>query len=218
MSERMTSAAAAGREASHEFRSGPVASSLLRMAGYGALLAIVTLIVAGVALALFFGGAGDLFGPINDIFTALTLLLLVPAILAVRRLGSGVVGDWFTWLSVLTIGGLLLAAAGFILLVVRVIELQTSFLTFGLGILPFMAWVAALAYVSLRHGLLSRTVGWWVVAFLAVTVLSLVALPFMPMFLISVTLAPAVFVTLGGGLIALGRDLLRRSSYERRTA
>jgi hypothetical protein len=105
-----------------------------------------------------------------------------------------------------------LAAAGFVLLVVRVIELQTSFLTFGLGLLSFMAWVAALAYLSLRHGLLSHTVGWWVVAFFAATGLSLVALPFMSMFLISITLTPLIFVTLGGWLVALGRDLLRRSA------
>lgn len=180
------------------------------LAGSAALLAVATLVVAGVALALYFGGVADIFGPVNDIFTALTLLLTVPAVEAVRRLGAGA-GWWVSPLSGLTVAGLLIAALGSILLVGGVISLGASFATFGVGMLPLLAWLVGLVLLSLRHGVVKRAVGWWVIAFLTVTVVALLALPFMSMLQLSLTLAPMLFATLAGWLIALGRDLRRRA-------
>lgn len=207
MSDGVATAMSMGRDRAR----GGAASTMLRAAGYCAMAAVATLVASGIALALYFGGVHPVFGPVNDLFTALTLLLMVPVVLAVRQLAEGSLGPWFGWLSVATIVGLVVAAAGFVLLVAGVIDLQASFVTGGVGTLPFLAWVVALAFVSLRRRLVSAAVGWWIVVLMAVTVASIAAAPFMSMALLSVTLAPALFVTLAGWLIALGRDLLRRA-------
>lgn len=207
MPDGLATAMSMGRERA----SGGARPELLRAAGYCAMAAVGTLVVAAVALALFFGDVHPVFGPVNDLFTALTLLLMLPVVLAVRQLAAGSLGAWFGWLSAATILGLVVAAAGFGLLVVGVIDLRASFILGGLGMLPFLAWVVALAYLSLRRRLVAAAVGWWIVAFMAVTLASFAAAPFMPMALLSVTLAPALYVSLAGWLIALGLDLLRRA-------
>jgi hypothetical protein len=186
-------------------------AGLLRAAGYCLFAAIGTLIVAGVALALYFSGAGAIFGPVNDLFTAATLALLVPAVVAVWRLGSGRVGGWLAIVSLATIGGMVLAASGFVLLVVGIIDLQTSFVTFGLGMLPFLAWVAGLAVLSLRKGIIRRSVGWWIAGFALATGASIVSAFVLPMEVLTLTLAPVLFVSLAGMLVSLGRDLLAQA-------
>jgi hypothetical protein len=184
---------------------------LLRVAGYGAIAAIFTLAVAGIALALFFGGAGDIYGPINDLFTAATLVLIIPAIIAIRGLAAGRVGGWLSVVSLAAIGGLLLAAVGFVLLVVGAIDLQASFVTFGLGMLPFLAWIAGLAVLSLRDGIIRRSVGWWIVAFALAIAASIGGAFVLSMEVLSLTLAPLLLVSLAGVLVSLGRDLLARA-------
>jgi hypothetical protein len=186
--------------------------ALLRTAGYCLFASVGTLVVGGVAGALFFSGAGAVFGPINDLFTAATLVLIVPAVVAVRRLDAErVVGGWLSVVSLATIGGLLLAAVGFVLLVVGAIDLQTSFVTFGLGMLPFLAWIAGLAVLSLRDGIIRRSVGWWIVAFALATVASIGGAFVLSMEVLSLTLAPVLLISLAGVLISLGRDLLARA-------
>jgi hypothetical protein len=190
------------------------AATLFRVAGYGALGAIATLVVSGVALAIFFSDTEALavFGPINDITTAATILLLVPAVLAVRRLARGRVGSWFSVLSMVTLAGMALAAGGLVLLVVRVIDLEASFVTGGIGILPFVGWVVAVGYLALRGRLLKRSVGVWAAAFIGVAVLAIAAAPFLSMAVLSFTLAPLLFIALAGWLVALGRALLREAA------
>jgi hypothetical protein len=184
---------------------------LLRVAGYCLFAAIGTIVIAGVALSLFFSGAGAIFGPINDLFTAATLVLIIPAVVAVRRLGAGRAGGWLSVVSLTTIGGLLLAAVGFVLLVVGAIDLQASFVTFGVGMLPFLAWMAGLAVLSLRDGIIRRSVGWWIVAFTLAVVASIVGAFALPMEVLTLTLAPVLLVCLAGVLASLGRDLLARA-------
>src|SRR3970282_1939257 len=90
--------------------------ALVRASGYSTYSAIATLIVAAVTIALFFGGAGQFWGPVNDLFVSLTVLLLVLPVLAVLLLAGDQAGWWFSVLSWLTIAGLLLVAAGQLLL------------------------------------------------------------------------------------------------------
>jgi hypothetical protein len=136
---------------------------------------------AAVSIGLFFGGAGSIFGPINDVTTAATLLLIVPGVLAIRRLARGRVGGWFSVLSFLTVGGLALAAGGLISLVAGLITLNDSFVTGGVGILPFLGWLGALALVGLRGGVLTRRVGWLSAGALGASILSGAISPFLPM-------------------------------------
>jgi hypothetical protein len=184
-------------------------ATFLRAAGYGALGAIATLVVAGVALGIFFSDTDGMaiFGPINDVTTAISLALIVPAVIAVGRLAR--TGGWFSALSWLTAAGMLVAGAGLILLVVGVVDLMGSFVIGGVGILPFLAWLVALAWLALRGQLLSPALGWWALALIASIALSLAAAPFVPMAVLSLTLAPVLLVALIGLLYTLGRSLVR---------
>lgn len=181
-----------------------------RLAGQAALLAVVTLVLSTIALLLFFGGGPSVFGPINDVFIALTLLLLLPGMWAVGRLARRRVGAWFTVLTIAAIVGLVEAAAGQFLLVARVISLETSFVTGGVGILPFLAWVGSMPVLALRRRVVASSIGWWSIAFLATSVLSFAAAAFVPMQILVFVFGIPWMIGLGGWITALGLELLRR--------
>lgn len=152
-------------------------TALYRAAGVSAAVALVALVVSAVALALFFGGAGRVFGPINDVFIAVALIALVLPILAVDRITGTQGGLWLRIVTVAAITGVALAAIGQLLLVVGVIDLQTSYVTGGLGILPVLIWVVALAVLAIPLGVLPAWIGWLASATIAlVIVASVIAL------------------------------------------
>ena len=147
-------------------------TDLHRAAGYSALAAMASLLVAGVTIALFFGGAGAVFGPINDVFTSLTLILLILPVLAIRALVGGAGGPSFELVSLLALAGIALAAVGQLLLVAGVISLESSFVTGGVGILPVLAWAIALAVLAFGAHALPIDLGWAsavMLAFVALT-------------------------------------------------
>lgn len=180
------------------------------LAGASALLAVPVLLLAGVFLALFFGGRGERFGALNDLFTAIGLLLLAAPAVAVYVVARDATGGWFFILTITAVAGMALAAIGQVLLVLRVIDLQTSFVTGGIGILPVLAWVGATVWLALSGHLLPAAVGWFGAATLAsaalLTVASVVRLS-SAVWPLSVVLLAA----LGGWLIALGLGLLGRA-------
>jgi hypothetical protein len=120
---------------------------------------IPTLVVAGITLALFFRGAGDRYGFANDLFSALALLLLVPPILAVYILYRDQVGAWLLAISIISIGGIGIGAGGQILLVARVISLNTSFITGGIAVVLLIPWVAGFLALSFQPGPLPAYLG-----------------------------------------------------------
>lgn len=181
---------------------------LLRAAGYSALVAFVALIGAGVTLALFFGGAGSGYGPLNDIFSAVALVGLVLPIVAVLQLVGDRAGGWLAVVSVLAVAGALIAAIGQVLLVVGVIDLQASFMTGGIGIVPVLVWAAVLGFVSLRLGLLPDHLGWLVVAVLALSLVTAIGSAFTTGPLLWVA-ALALLVALAGWLGDLSVTLSR---------
>ncbi|MDP8903956.1 MAG: hypothetical protein M3N29_01340 [Chloroflexota bacterium] len=158
----------------------PTDDQLLAIAPTSAYVAVITLVLSGVALVLFFGGVGYVFGPINDVLVAATLFLLIPVALAVRRLAAGQAGQWFTVLTWIAIAGMLEAAVGQLLLVVGLISLQTSFLTGAVGIVPVLAWIGGVSYLALRRDVLDRPTGLWGAAFLGTSAVTAVAGPFLP--------------------------------------
>jgi hypothetical protein len=183
---------------------------LFRAAGYSAVLALVALLGAGVTIGLFFGGAGAFWGPINDVLWAISLAALILPVLAVDRLAGESAQPWIRIVTVAAIAGLTLAAVGQLLLVVGVIDLQTSFIAGGLGILPFFAWLIALAVLAFGPGLLPSSIGWLVVGVIALTIgTSVVGM---------ITSGPllwivcvALLVALAGWLGSLASDLLARA-------
>jgi hypothetical protein len=185
-------------------------SGLFRSAGVSAQIAVVFLAAAAITIALFFGGAGQFWGPVNDVFDALLLLAIILPVLAVDRLAGPAAQPWIRIVTVAALAGLTLGAVGQILLVVGVIDLQTSFITGGLGIIPFYAWLVALAVLAFGPGVLSPAVGWLVLAIIALTVGMAV--------ISTVTMGPALWiacvalaVVLGVWLLTLGGELSRRA-------
>ena len=192
----------------------PARSSPFALAGRCLRWATATLTVAAVSIGLFFGGAGYVFGPINDVTTAATLLLMAPGVLAVRRLAAGRVGSWFSALSFLTVAGLAVAAGGLIALVVGLITLNTSFVTGGIGILPFVAWLAAVAHIALRRGVLTRRVGWLSLAALGISIIAGAAGPLLPMTVLVFAVGLPLLAVLAAWLWVTGTDLLDASSTQ----
>jgi hypothetical protein len=161
-------------------------STFLRAAGVSALVAIVGLIVSGITIALFFGGAGAFWGPVNDLATAVTLVALLLPVVAVDRLARSQAGTWLDVVTVAAIAGIVLAAVGQVLLVAGAIRLETSFVTGGAGIVPVFAWLVAVAVLALGPGVLPAHVGW-----LAIGVIVLSA---GLMLIAGVAMGPAVWV------------------------
>ncbi len=116
--------------------------TLYRAAGLSAVVSLVALLVAAVAIALFFAGAGQVFGPINDVFVSITMLSLILPILAIDRLAGAEIGPWLRIVSLAAIAGAVLAAAGQLLLVIGIIDLRSSFITGGIGIVPVLIWTS----------------------------------------------------------------------------
>jgi hypothetical protein len=174
--------------------------------------AMGTLIASMVAIALYFGGAGDYWGPINDILVAATVLLLLPAIAAVRRLAAHA-GEWLTLLSVAAGAGAVVIAGGQVALGLGLIDLETSFLTGSLGILPLLAWAGGTAELALRGRTLDRSVGWWAIALLVTVLVTAVALPSTSMDTPTASLifGGPLLVTLLGWMVSLSRTLARRA-------
>ena len=182
----------------------------LRIAGVCSLLAIPALILSAIFLALFFGGAGWLFGPLNDFFVAvMTGLLILPA----RSLLDVVVGGrpdmrWFRIVTWAAIAGLAIMTIGQMLLVVGLISLNASFVALSLGVVPVLVWAAAQVYLALRFRTPSRVVGWTLIALLATAGFATAASAVQSdMATWSSTIA--LVVALAGYFAVLGRELLR---------
>jgi hypothetical protein len=171
-------------------------STLLRAGGYAAFLVIPVVIAAGIAFWLFLNGAGEIFGPINDLFVALALALLVLPVLAIRSILVPQAGPWFDVLSWLSVAGLVLAAVGQILLVIGVIPLEGSFVTGGLGIVPVLAWALGLGVLAGRVDALPDELGWVTVLLFGMIVVVTLGSAMLP--------GPAVALVSAGMLVSLG--------------
>lgn len=153
-------------------------TQLFRVAGVSAWIAVVAFIVAAITIALFFGGFGQFWGPINDIAVSITLLALILPILAVDRMAGEQAMPWLRVVTVAAVAGAVLGAAGQVLLVVGVIDLQTSFVTGGVGIVPVLIWVGALIALALGMHLLPPVIGWTAALALAATFATIVVAVF----------------------------------------
>lgn len=117
-----------------------------------ALLAVVTLGLSAVALPRYVGGAGEIFGPVNDALPAATFALLAPVVEAVRQPARGAAGRWFGVASGAALAGIAAAVVGQVLLIAGLLPLACSFVTLGVGGLLIVGWTEALVVIALRHG------------------------------------------------------------------
>jgi hypothetical protein len=177
-----------------------------RLAGSATWLALVALVLSGIALALFFGGAGSFWGPVNDVLIVVTAIALIPAVLAVDRAAGDHGAPWTRIVTVAALAGLVLMAAGQSLLVAGRLSLEGSYVTGGIGVIPFVAWMVLVAALSLASGVLPATVGWLAVAALAAIVAEAVVATLTqgpPLWIASV----ALLVVLAAWLAALATAL-----------
>jgi hypothetical protein len=124
-----------------------------------ALLAIPAVGAAMVFWVLFWTGKGEAYGPLNDVAVAAALFLMIAPALAI----SGASPPDLAWLPLLgwaAAAGMAIAGAGQLLLVARVIRLNMSFVTGGIGILPVLIWMVVLAYAGIVRGTPSTSIGW----------------------------------------------------------
>jgi len=142
-------------------------TDLYRLAGLSSWIALVALILSGVALALFFGGAGQFWGPVNDALIVLTAIALVPTVVAVAQAAEPQATPWVSILPVAAVAGLVLIAVGQTLLIVGVLSLDGSYVTGGIGVIPVIAWIVLVAALSLGGGVLPSFTGWLAIATLA---------------------------------------------------
>jgi hypothetical protein len=101
------------------------------IAAYSTFAAAISMLLGGLFLLLFFAGAGGFFGPLNDLFTLLFLVLLLPAVVVTHLVTTQNVGVWSLVVLGLGIIGITIAASSPLLLLLGVIRLETSFLVAG---------------------------------------------------------------------------------------
>jgi hypothetical protein len=170
-------------------------ADLYRLAGASSWVSVVALVLSAIALALFFGGAGEFWGPVNDALIVVTAIALIPAVVAVARLAGDRGTPWVLVLSAAAVAGLALIAVGQTLLIVGRLSLDGSFVTGGIGVIPFIAWIVLVAALSLGGGVLPSTTGWLAVATLvAILAMSAIAV---------VTQGPVLWVAGVGLMIAI---------------
>jgi len=145
-------------------------SDLYRLAGVSSWIALVAFVLSGIAIALFFGGAGQFWGPVNDALIVITTIALLPAVIAVARLAGERGAPWVAIVSVAAFAGLILIAVGQTLLIVGALTLEGSYVTGGIGVIPFIAWIVMVAVLALNAGVIPTTTGWLAVATLIVIV------------------------------------------------
>jgi hypothetical protein len=183
--------------------------TLLRAAGRSAALAIPLILVAGIAIALFFGGRGAIWGPVNDVFVSLTCLALLLPIVAIDRIAADS-APWMRWVSLVAVAGCVLIAVGQFALVLGRIDLQTSFVTGGVGFLGLLAWMVALIVLALAVGVLPAAIGWLSAITLALVILEAavgLAIGGPALWLASLVLIVGIVAWLG----AIGAGLLERA-------
>lgn len=183
--------------------------TLYRIAGWSAALAVVTLIVSAIALAIFFQ-VGEPWGSINDGLIVVTALALIPAMVAIDRLAGGQAA-WLRIVTVLAIAGAVLISVGQSLLIVRILSLEGSYVTGGIGLLPILVWLVALVVLAFGAGAIPASIGWTALASLVMIVaFSVVAM---------ITMGPALWIAavvligvLVAWLLAMSTTFLRLSA------
>ena len=187
-----------------------VAPASAARALYASLLA---LLLSMVAISLFFAGAGGIFGPINDLLVVATVVLLIPAIIAVHQIARDAVGAWLPILTIVALAGIAIMAVGQLALVLGIIALEASFISGGIGVLMAIAWIAGLAVLSLRSHQLARPVGWWAVTLLVLVVITSIGMPVLVLDTATLSLVFGIPLVVGvaGWMVSLARDLAGRA-------
>jgi hypothetical protein len=186
---------------------------LLRGAGIAAIAGAVLLIVTAILLFVGATGVTDAFGWANDVVFAVAMLMLSPAIVAIRRLGWPTVRAWFKVLSWLALAGILVLVAGQLLLVGGVIRIGPAFVAVGIGMSAVLAWGIGYAKLAWQGHpqVASRSVAGWALAAAVSFVASSIAWPTLGVAAWSVV-GVVLLVSWVGWWVALGRDLIHRAA------
>jgi hypothetical protein len=92
------------------------------------------------------------------------------------RLAGDHAAPWTRIITVAALAGIVLMATGQTLLIVGRLSLEGSYVTGGIGVIPFIAWMILVAVLSLSSGVLPGSVGWLAVISLgAIVAMSAIA-------------------------------------------
>jgi hypothetical protein len=186
-------------------------TQLYPAAGASAVVALIALVISGVALALFFGGAGAFWGPVNDMFLVVTVLALILPILAVDRLAAQEGVGWMRFVSIAAIVGAVVIAVGQTALVLGFLTLDGSYVTGGVGFIGVVVWLISLPVLAFASGVLPPAVGWAAIAVLLLIVVEAVVAMVMMGPLVAVA-SVALVAALSAWLWTLSSTLLARST------
>jgi len=131
---------------------------LLRYAGWSAYVSAAAIIIAFVTLILFFS-IGEPFGTINDTASVFQVLFMLPLALLLYRINADNVRLLNVVTMILGIVGIIIAAVGQSLLVIRIITYQQSlsFLPAGAAI---GVWLVLISYEASIRRLIPRRLAW----------------------------------------------------------
>jgi hypothetical protein len=194
----------------------PADARLFHRAGIAAIAGAVVLVLTAFLLVVGATGLTSAFGWANDVAVVAAFALLGPGIIATSRLGRATVRRWFDAVSWLALAGILVLAAGQLLLVGGVIRIGPAFVAVGFGMSAVLAWGIGYATLAWQgHAeLASRSVAAWVLASAASFVASSLAWPILGVVAWSVV-GVALLISWVGWWITLGRDLIRRAAAGR---
>ena len=113
--------------------------------------------------------------------------------LAVSQAAGDRGAPWVRIVSIAALAGLVLMALGQTLLIVGRLSLEGSYVTGGIGVIPFLAWIVLLAVLALGMGVLPSRTGWLAVT----TLVTIVALSVVA----AITLGPPTWIA-GIALVA----------------
>jgi hypothetical protein len=186
-------------------------TDLYRAAGASTVVALIALVISGVTLALFFGGAGAFWGPVNDIFIVVTVLALILPIIAVDRLAAEAGVGWMRLVTIAAVLGATLIAVGQMALVLGFLSLQGSFVTGGIGFIPIVVWLVALVVLAFVSGALPSAVGWTALAVLALIGVETLTV-FAPMGILQWVTSIVLLISMVAWLWILSSTLLTRAT------
>ena len=132
------------------------------IAGLSAFFAIPAVALAMLYWGQFLVSRSQQDGRRNDIAAAVVMIFLILPVIAVNDLVGG--SGWFNVVSWAAVAGLVLMIAGQALLVAGAIRLETSFMTGGVGFVPFIAWAVTLTVRAFQEGPPPEYLAWSAVA------------------------------------------------------
>jgi hypothetical protein len=132
---------------------------MVDLGAFGAIAGGVAAIVAGILLAAFFATGREAIGRANDAASAIMVLLLVPAALAVGDLYTDMV-PWAVVITVVGVGAMVETAVASALTATGRLSISQLVVWQGGGFVVLFLWMLGVSLAALEWGRLPTALGW----------------------------------------------------------